>query len=250
MFVDEDFAIDCRRRSPLHRASSPGVLFRQIVEGTAGVAFRSGARHMTHLPAPSVPFADRQEGRLPGWLTRWWETLHPYAHYAGARPRLIFLFSPGAGWLPSAILVIAVLWISWQWCDSDLLLAIGFSVAAFQLMFPFQIYNEVLLLPAVLWLLLQRRERRRCSQLFTLLLSCLWIVLGNGWTSALGLSVVNLLYPGSAGRFIAFPLLSVWLLPYAVFLLFSSPHFLSVWILQRPAKSWNQCATHSGYAFL
>src|SRR5664279_3936576 len=180
---------------------------------------------MTHLPAPSVPFADRQEGRLPGWLTRWWETLHPYAHYAGARPRLIFLFSPGAGWLPSAILVIAVLWISWQWCDSDLLLAIGFSIAAFQLMFPFQIYNEVLLLPAVLWLLLQRRERRRRSQLFTLLLSCLWIVLGNGWTSALGLSVVNLLYPGSAGRFIAFPMLSVWLLPYAVFWLFSSMHW-------------------------
>ena len=87
---------------------------------------------MTHLPAPSVPFADRQEGRLPGWLTRWWETLHPYAHYAGARPRLIFLFPPGAGWLASAILVIAVLWISWQWRDSDLLFAIGFSVAAFQ----------------------------------------------------------------------------------------------------------------------
>ena len=87
---------------------------------------------MTHLPAPSVPFADRQEGRLPGWLTRWWETLHPYAHYAGAGPRLIFLFPPGAGWLASAILVIAVLWISWQWRDSDLLFAIGFSVAAFQ----------------------------------------------------------------------------------------------------------------------
>jgi hypothetical protein len=156
---------------------------------------------------------------LPGWLTRWWETLHPYAHYAGARPRLIFLFPPGAGWLASAILVIAVLWISWQWCDSDLLFAIGFSVAAFQLMFPFQIYNEVLLLPAVLWLLLPR-ERRRHSQLFTLLLACLWIVLGSGWASALGLSVVNLLYPGSAGRFIAFPMLSVWLLPYAVFLAF------------------------------
>src|SRR5664280_1918926 len=132
MFVDEDFAIDCKRRSPLHRASSPGVLFRQIVEGTAGVAFRSGARHMTHLPAPSVPFADRQEGRLPGWLTRWRETLHAYAHYAGARPRLFFLLPPGAGWLASAILVIAVLWISWQWRDSDLLFAIGFSVAAFQ----------------------------------------------------------------------------------------------------------------------
>src|SRR5664279_1625489 len=72
-----------------------------------------------------------------------------------------------------------------QWRDSDLLFAIGFSVAAFQLMFPFQIYNEVPLLPAVLWLLLQRRERRRRSQLFTLLLSCLWIVLGSGWTSAL-----------------------------------------------------------------
>src|SRR5664280_2990061 len=184
MFVDEDFAIDCRRRSPLHRASSPGVLFRQIVEGTAGVAFRSGARHMTHLPAPSVPFADRQEGRLPGWLTRWRETLHAYAHYAGARPRLFFLLPPGAGWLASAILVIAVLWISWQWYDSDLLFAIGFSVAAFQLMFPFQIYNEVPLLPAVLWLLLPR-ERRRHSQPFTLLLACLWIVLGSGWASAL-----------------------------------------------------------------
>jgi hypothetical protein len=147
-------------------------------------------------------------------------TLHAYAHYAGARPRLFFLLPPGAGWPASAILVIAVLWISWQWCDSDLLFAIGFSVAAFQLMLPFQIYNEVLLLPAVLWLLLQPREQRRQSQLSTLLLACLWIVLGSGWASALGLSVVNLLYPGSAGRFIAFPMLSVWLLPYFVFLAF------------------------------
>src|ERR1035441_10055702 len=51
-----------------------------------------------------------------------------------------------------------------------------FPSRRFKLMFPFQIYNEVLLLPAVLWLLLPR-ERRRHSQLFTLLLACLWIAL-------------------------------------------------------------------------
>ena len=158
---------------------------------------------------------------LPGWLTRWWETLHPYAHYAGAGPRLIFLFPPGAGWLASAILVIAVLWISWQWRDSDLLFAIGFSVAAFQVDVSFPD--------------LQRGPALACGALVTVAAraetpqSAIHLASGllmdragqrMGIRSRLGLSVVNLLYPGSAARFIAFPMLSVWLLPYAVFLAF------------------------------
>jgi hypothetical protein len=157
---------------------------------------------------------------LRGWLIRWWQTLHAYVQYAGARPRLLFLLSPRAGWLASALLAIAVVWISWKWRDSDLLFAIGFSVAAFQLIFPFQIYNEVLLLPAILWLALRSGEYQRKGQLFTLLPACIWIVLGAGFISTLALSIAHFIRPGSAARLIAFPMSSVWLLPYAMFLVF------------------------------
>lgn len=156
---------------------------------------------------------------MPGWLPRWLQTLHAYAHYAGARPRLLFLLPANAAWIAPAILTIAVCWVSWRWRDSDLLFAIAFSIAVFQLVFPFQIYNELLLLPAVLWLMLPS-QRQQSSQLFTLLLACLWIVLGTGWVSALALTVADLLHAGSAAPFTAFPKLSVWLLPYVVFVAF------------------------------
>ncbi|MGC2108426.1 MAG: glycosyltransferase family 87 protein [Candidatus Korobacteraceae bacterium] len=156
---------------------------------------------------------------MPGWLPRWWHTLHAYAHYAGARPRLFFLLPASAAWLACVILIVAVCWVSWRWRDSDLLFAVGFSIAVFQLLFPFQIYNEVLLLPAVFWLMLPS-QRQQASQLFTLLLACLWIVLSAGWISALALTVADLLHAGSAARFTTFPKVSVWLLPYFVFLAF------------------------------
>jgi len=72
-----------------------------------------------------------------GWFTHWISTLMAYAHYAGTKPLLADLLR-GHLFVPFAmVLVGAVVWISCRYCDRDLLFAVSFSVAAFQLLFPF-----------------------------------------------------------------------------------------------------------------
>jgi Glycosyltransferase family 87 len=179
--------------------------------------WRSRKAFLLSLTGCFAPLLAASELLMPGWLAGWLQTLHAYARYAGARPRLFLLLPASAGWAACVALIVAAGWVSWRWRDRDLLFAVGFSIAVFQLLFPFQIYNEVLLLPAVLWLMLPS-EREQPSQLFTLLQACLWIVLGTGWISALALTIADLLHAGSAARFTAFAKLAVWLLPYVVLL--------------------------------
>ena len=81
---------------------------------------------------------------VPGWFGDWLTTLRAYSHYAGSRPLLEEILR-GYFFLPSAVLLIgAVVWVSFKFRDSDLLFAISFSAAVFQLLFPFQLYNTVL----------------------------------------------------------------------------------------------------------
>jgi len=131
-----------------------------------------------------------------GWITHWMWTLKAYAHYAGSAPPLADLL-PGRLVVPGAIILLAaVVGVGCKYRDQDLLYAVSFSIAAFQLLFPFQIYNEVLLLPAALWLANHAGEIKFRGQLHALLYYCTWIVLGVGWAATIGLSLANLLAPG------------------------------------------------------
>jgi len=174
---------------------------------------------------------------LRGWFSLWLRTLREYAQYAGAKPRLFLILPPRLVWLGSAILVGAVIWVSWRWRDSDLLFAVCFSIAVFQLIFLFHMYNEVMLLPAVLWFVSNAAERQARGQLFVLLQGCLWIVLGAGWIATLGLSIRNLVYPGSAARLLDFPMAFVGLFPFVVVLVLAT---YAVWelIVFRSRSSW------------
>ena len=118
--------------------------------------------------------------------------------------------------LVEILLGLAVLWVSWRWRESDLLFAVGFSVAVFQLIFPFQMYNEVLLLPAILWLLAHPPSTSPLQQLFSLLHGLVWVLLAWAWLAMMALDTGNLLYPGSAQHQPGFPMMSFWLLPYVM----------------------------------
>ncbi len=165
----------------------------------------------------------------PGWFPRWISTLQAYGHYAGTRPLLADLLGghlvvPAAG-----LLVGAVIWISCRYRDQDLLFAISFSVAAFQLLFSFQIYNEVLLLPAALWLAGNAGKINARGQLHTLLYCCTWIVLGVGWAAAAGLSLANLIVPGAGLTLWQLPLLTAWIYPLPVLATLALCAFPSSW---------------------
>ncbi|MGA8877682.1 MAG: hypothetical protein WB555_19240, partial [Candidatus Korobacteraceae bacterium] len=154
---------------------------------------------------------------VPGWITPWLSTMRAYSHYAGARPLLADL-THGHFFIPAApLLIAAVVWVSIEFCSSDLLYSIGFSVAAFQLLFPFQLYNEVLLLPAALWAAMNTDRIRQRGQLPVLVFGCAWIALSSGWMATLMLSLWNIAAPGSGIKLWQLPLVAAWLYPMLLF---------------------------------
>jgi hypothetical protein len=170
---------------------------------------------------------------VPGWITPWMDTLRAYSHYAGAKPLLADM-THGHFFLPAALLLLAaVFWVSVEFCSSDLLFAVSFSVAAFQLLFPFQIYNEVLLLPAALWAATNADRIRERGQLAVLLFGCSWIALASGWVAAVALTLWNIAAPGSGVRLWQLPLVAAWLYPMLLFAAFATFAASSLLMRQR-----------------
>jgi hypothetical protein len=153
---------------------------------------------------------------MPNWLPRWLDTVRAYTQYAGGQPRLFFVLPHPVAVVIAVLLLLAVLWVGWRWRESDLLFAVAFSIAVFQLLFPFQMYNEVLLLPGILWLLAHPPRTSPHFQIFSLLHGLVWVVLGWAWVTMMALGVGNLLHPGAAHSQPAFPMMSFWLLPYVM----------------------------------
>jgi len=181
------------------------------------VGWRQRRRFLSALAISVAGLLLASELAVPGWFSEWLGTVRAYSHYAGARPLLLDWLGPHL-WAPVAgLLVIAVVWVSLRFANIDLLLVISFSIAVFQLLFPFLIYNEVLLLPAALWLADNCPPLEDRGELPFLLWSCSWIVLGAGWTAALGLTLWDYVSPGSGVKLWPLPLLAAWLYPWTVF---------------------------------
>lgn len=169
------------------------------------------------LAASLLVLALASELAVPGWVTPWLETIRAYSHYAGARPLLTDLI-PEPFFIPAALLLlVAVAWVSFEFSNADLLFSVSFSVAAFQLLFPFQIYNEVLLLPAALWAAMNVDRIRERGQLPVLLFGCAWIALASGWAATLALSLWDIAAPGSGVQLWQLPLVAAWLYPMLLF---------------------------------
>lgn len=149
-----------------------------------------------------------------GWLLHWLATIRAYVHYAGAAPLICVL--PG-GHLPvlaGTLLIAGAFAASWKWRGEDLLLAIAFSVSVFQVLFPFQLYNEVMLIPAVLWTATQRS--RRTANLYRLLRWSVWGLLGAGWLTTSVICLAHLVSPSSIGRLWSLPMVIAWIFPFAL----------------------------------
>jgi len=154
---------------------------------------------------------------VPGWLFEWLGTLRAYTRYAGATPLFAELLQGHFVFPAAALLVLAIVWMSFAFCDEDLLFAISFSVVAFQMLFQFQIYNEVLLLPATLWAAINAAVIRRRGQLPDLLSDCAWTALGSGWAATVALSAWDMASPGSGVKLWQLPLIAAWLYPMLLF---------------------------------
>lgn len=155
---------------------------------------------------------------IPGWFGPWLTTLRAYSQYAGSEPLLTELLHGHLVWPAWLLLIAASIWVSYKFCESDLLFAISFSIAVFQLVFPFLLYNEILLVPAALWLARSPAAAKTSGPLFELLWSCSWMLLAAGETAMFGLTVSNLIAPGSGLKLWQFPFVVLWLYPWAVLL--------------------------------
>lgn len=185
-------------------------------------AWRSRKRFLLALGAAMFFLLCASEVMQPGWFGLWLQTIRAYSHYAGSTPLLLDAVGPRLI-APAALLLIgAVVWASYSFRESDLLFAISFSIAAFQLVFPFLLYNEVLLLAAVLWLLHNAEVVRARGQLNTLLWNSAAIALASGWAASIGLTAFNLLAPGSTAGLWQLPMVAAWIFPWTVFLVLSA----------------------------
>jgi hypothetical protein len=158
---------------------------------------------------------------VPGWFPEWLVTVRAYSQYAGSKPLLADLLHGHLFWETASLLVIAAIWVSYKFCEVDLLYAISFSIAVFQLLFPFLLYNEILLLPAALWLVRTPIEARTAGQFFELLWSCSWALLAVGAAASLGLGVSDLIVRGSGLKLWQVPFVTAWLYPWSALLALS-----------------------------
>lgn len=188
---------------------------------------------LVSLAASLLGLALASELAVPGWITPWLGTMRAYSHYAGARALLADL-THGRVFIPAALLLIAaVIWVSFASSNSDLLFSVSFSVTVFQLLFPFQLYNEVLLLPAALWAAMNVDRIREHGQLPVLLFGCAWIALASGWIATLVLSLWDIVAPGSGIKLWQLPLVAAWLYPMLLFAAYATFAVSSVLARQR-----------------
>ena len=155
---------------------------------------------------------------IPGWFGYWLDTIRAYAHYAGASPLVLELLPRRFYFASVALLAGSAIFVSYRFHQTDLLFAVSYSVTAFQLIFPFQIYNEILLLVPTIWIVKNAETLDACGQLQSLVKACAWILLASEWISQAGLSIADLLRPGSLRDLWTVPLVAAWLYPWTAFL--------------------------------
>jgi hypothetical protein len=149
-----------------------------------------------------------------GWLLHWLATIRAYSHYAGAQPLIWALPGRHLPVLAGALLIVAAFAASWKWRRVDPLLAIGFSVSVFLALLPFQLYNEVMLIPAVLWTFIRRSKQT--GKLQSLLRYPVWGLLGAGWLSTCVICVAHVINPPSIAHLWSLPIVIAWVFPIAL----------------------------------
>lgn len=152
---------------------------------------------------------------VPGWFAQWLMVLRSYSAYAG-QPLLVTFFGGAAGKSISTILALTIFAVCWL-CREDLLFSVSFSIAALQLIAPFQIYNEVMLLAPLCWIAANAPKIRARGWINGLLVAAVALVVAEGVIVVSGLGLLGLFRPLLAAQFWRVPVLFAFFLPVIVF---------------------------------
>lgn len=153
------------------------------------------------------------EALLPGWVGRFRAALAAYHVYTSEASLPVFLFSPLAGYALTAILLLITAIVCCRFLGrenhSSNLAASGSLVLALVVVIvpKIALYNQVLLLPALLLMAQKRRLLWRGTSLSRILLVLSAILLFWPWLAALALDFALLVFPASLVQ-------SKWQLPF------------------------------------
>jgi hypothetical protein len=117
----------------------------------------------------------------------------------------------------SSVMLCSVAYVIWIFRE-DLPFMVAYSIAAFSLVIPFQIYNDILLLAPITWLFMNRGQFESWSS--RLLIASVTISLCMGWLSVMAISFLYLVNRQAA--------LFVWTVPFSLTLLLPVPVFLTL----------------------
>ena len=138
---------------------------------------------------------------LPGWIRRFLAALSAYRHYtAGGGSLLNVLLTPVWGSALAVILLLGLAWLCWKMgCASDDGESFGLTVALVLtvtiVVIPmFAPYNQLLLLPAVLFIL-RRWENLQTRRLGQFACGLAIVILGWPWAASVGLLLASMALP-------------------------------------------------------
>ena len=176
---------------------------------------------------------------LPGWLAGWIRTVAGYSAYTlPPLPRLVL------GKFLGPVLTIAVLGLAgamaWKTRRSEassdsFLLSVCFILSATEMLLPSggAVYDQVVMLPGILWLWLRREQISRGSPPLRVMGLVTLIALGWQWIMASGVAVMSLISSATAQDFmvLVFPTRMAASLPFVVIVLLA---FFAVHWLRKP----------------
>jgi len=166
---------------------------------------------------------------LPGWFVGWWRSLAGYSHYTlPPLAQLVLGRFPGAALeLILLMVAIAICWRSRQQPvgSLDFSLALSFVLAASVMFMPTggAVYDQVILLPAILWLCFQRAEIVKAALPIRIVGLSVLIALCWQWFGACTVVLISLFRPAwtSSPAVLVFPTRMAAPLPFTILALLS-----------------------------
>lgn len=166
---------------------------------------------------------------LPGWFVGWWRSLVGYSHYTlPPLAQLVLGRFPGAALeLILLMVAIAICWRSRQQPvgSLDFSLALSFVLAASVMFMPTggAVYDQVILLPAILWLCFQRAEIVKAALPIRIVGLSVLIALCWQWFGACTVVLISLFRPAwtSSPAVLVFPTRMAAPLPFTILALLS-----------------------------
>lgn len=156
---------------------------------------------------------------VPDWIPHWVSTLRLYS--ADATPLAVGLAGTAAGLVAGVMGLAVVTAVSWKYADRNLLFAASFSIAVFQFLIPYQIYNSVLLFAPFCWIA-QNRHLSEKENWSRLLMDAVWIALGMLFLITAVLSLIAAASPAVAAGAHTVPLGVSLIIPIVTLLAFSA----------------------------